>query len=48
MPPIIHIKETESTNSYLKELLSVGKLAEGTIVSTGHQIAGRGQRIGAR
>lgn len=44
MPPIIHIKETESTNSYLKELLSVEKLAEGTIVSTEHQIAGRGQR----
>ena len=44
MPPIIHIKETESTNSYLKELLSVEQLAEGTIVSTENQIAGRGQR----
>ncbi len=41
--PVIFVKETASTNSYLKELNQKGKLTEGTIVITSHQSAGRGQ-----
>lgn len=44
MPPIIHIQETESTNSYLWQLLAEVPLEEGSIVSARHQSAGRGQR----
>ncbi len=44
MPPIIHIVETESTNSSLKELVTQEKLEEGTILVTNFQSAGRGQR----
>lgn len=44
MPPIIHIQETESTNSYLRKLLIERELEEGTIIITNHQTAGRGQR----
>jgi len=41
---IIHIKETDSTNNYLKELLSGQDLKEGTVVFAGYQTAGKGQR----
>lgn len=44
MPPIIHLAETQSTNSSLKELVFQEKLMEGTILSTDFQTAGRGQR----
>lgn len=44
MPPIIHLKETISTNSDLKSLVSEQKLEEGTILATSFQTAGRGQR----
>lgn len=44
MSSIIHIEETASTNSYLKELLLTQNIAEGTIVFAHHQTAGRGQR----
>lgn len=44
MLPIIHIQETESTNSSLKELVFQNKLEEGTILVTDFQTAGRGQR----
>lgn len=44
MPPIIHLKETVSTNSDLKTLLAEQKLEEGTILVTSFQTAGRGQR----
>lgn len=44
MPPIIHLKETDSTNNYLKNILLEQKLEEGTTVSTDFQTAGKGQR----
>lgn len=44
MSPIIYIAETPSTNSYVKQLLLSEKLAEGTIIATHHQTAGRGQK----
>lgn len=40
---IIHLEETESTNSYLKELLKSEQLADGSIVVADFQTGGRGQ-----
>jgi len=40
----IYLKETDSTNNHLQQLLSEGKeMEEGTLVWTGFQTAGRGQ-----
>ena len=39
----IFLSETASTNSYLQSILREQQLAEGAIVSTGFQSAGRGQ-----
>lgn len=45
MPPIIQLKETKSTNLYLKNLLiHQDDIEEGTIVSAQLQSAGRGQQ----
>lgn len=44
MPTIIHLKETESTNSYLKEFASRQKVENGFTIFTDFQTAGRGQR----
>jgi BirA family biotin operon repressor/biotin-[acetyl-CoA-carboxylase] ligase len=41
---IIYIRETDSTNNYLKQLLLEQRLEEGTVVLTDFQSAGRGQR----
>lgn len=41
---IIHLKETDSTNNYLKVLLSEQNIEEGTVVCTDFQTAGKGQR----
>lgn len=41
--PIIRIRETASTNSYLLQLSNVQKLSEGTVVVTDNQAQGRGQ-----
>ncbi len=40
---IIHLSETDSTNDYLKKLLSREKPEEGTIVLTDFQTKGKGQ-----
>ncbi|MGI6047403.1 MAG: biotin--[acetyl-CoA-carboxylase] ligase [Petrimonas sp.] len=40
---IIHLEETESTNSYLKELIKSEQLVEGSVVVADFQTAGRGQ-----
>ena len=40
---IIQLEKTESTNSYLKELLKSEQLAEGSVVVADFQTAGRGQ-----
>ena len=42
----IFLPETASTNTYLQSMLREGNPAEGTVVSTGFQTAGRGQ-VGA-
>src|ERR1700739_639940 len=42
----IFLQETASTNSYLQSILREQQLAEGAVVSTGFQSAGRGQ-VGA-
>lgn len=45
MHPIIHIKETDSTNNFLrKEILLNNDLMEGTVVFSDFQTAGKGQR----
>ena len=44
VPEIIHIRETNSTNNYLKELLQTQKVDEGTVVWADFQSAGKGQR----
>lgn len=44
MSAIIHIKETDSTNNYLKELLIKQNVEEGTVVWSDFQLAGKGQR----
>lgn len=44
MPLVIHIQETDSTNNYIKKLLSAQQIEEGTIVYTDFQTAGKGQR----
>lgn len=44
VPEIIHIRETNSTNNYLKELLLTGSVEEGTVVWADFQSAGKGQR----
>ena len=44
MPEIIHIRETNSTNNYLKELLQTQNVDEGTVVWADFQSAGKGQR----
>jgi BirA family biotin operon repressor/biotin-[acetyl-CoA-carboxylase] ligase len=41
---IIRLEETESTNSYLKQLLREKHLEEGSIVVADYQTGGRGQR----
>lgn len=41
---ILHIQECDSTNNYLKQLLTETSLEEGTIVSADFQSAGKGQR----
>ena len=41
----IHLSETESTNSYLKELLTIGASPDGlTLVDADYQTGGRGQK----
>jgi BirA family transcriptional regulator, biotin operon repressor / biotin---[acetyl-CoA-carboxylase] ligase len=40
----IFLPQTESTNSYAIQLLKNVNLAEGTVVHTAHQTAGKGQR----
>jgi len=40
---IVRLEETESTNSYLKELLRTEHLEEGSVVVADFQTAGRGQ-----
>lgn len=40
----IHLEETDSTNSYLKRILSEEHLDEGTVVVADFQTGGRGQR----
>lgn len=42
--PVIHIRETNSTNSYLNDLCKHEQQAEFTTVVSEFQIAGRGQR----
>lgn len=44
VPEIIHIRETNSTNNYLKELLQTQNVDEGTVVWADFQSAGKGQR----
>ena len=41
---LIKLDEVDSTNSYLSELASKEKLADGTVVIAQHQYAGKGQR----
>jgi BirA family biotin operon repressor/biotin-[acetyl-CoA-carboxylase] ligase len=41
---IIHIEETASTNTCLMKLSKEKQLAEGTVIVTGNQTGGRGQR----
>jgi BirA family biotin operon repressor/biotin-[acetyl-CoA-carboxylase] ligase len=41
---IITVESVASTNSYLKELIRKQTLEEGTVIVTGNQTAGRGQR----
>ncbi|MDR2389297.1 MAG: biotin--[acetyl-CoA-carboxylase] ligase [Tannerellaceae bacterium] len=43
-PQIIRLKETRSTNLYLREYLARKHLPEGSVVITESQTAGRGQR----
>lgn len=42
-PRIIHLKETNSTNAYLRNLLQTERLPEGSVVYVDFQTAGRGQ-----
>ncbi len=44
VPEIIHIRETNSTNNYLKELLQTKNVDEGIVVWADFQSAGKGQR----
>lgn len=44
MYPIIHIKEIDSTNNYLRETLLSDSLPEGTTIAADYQTAGKGQR----
>lgn len=41
---IIELKETDSTNTYLKKIVEKNNVPEGTIVITKKQIKGKGQR----
>ena len=41
---IIHLKSVDSTNSYASELLRQNSIPEGTLIYTGEQTNGRGQR----
>jgi len=43
VPRIIHLKETSSTNKYLREYLQEERLPEGSIVVADFQTAGKGQ-----
>ena len=43
-PTIIRLKETDSTNNHLRELLSREKLPEFTVITTEFQSSGKGQR----
>lgn len=43
MPRFIRLKETTSTNNYLRGLVGKEQLPEGSVVVTGFQTAGRGQ-----
>jgi BirA family biotin operon repressor/biotin-[acetyl-CoA-carboxylase] ligase len=40
---LIKLNEVDSTNSYLSELASKEKLADGTVVIAQHQYAGKGK-----
>ena len=42
-PRIIHLKETNSTNAYLRNLLQTERLPEGSVVYVDFLPAGRGQ-----
>lgn len=44
MPSIIHLEETDSTNTHLKDLLLRQEVEEGTIVIADFQTGGKGQR----
>lgn len=41
---LIHLDKIDSTNKYATQLLRNELLSEGTIISTAHQFAGKGQR----
>ena len=43
MEHIIHLKETHSTNTYLRDYLQKERLPEGSVVWADYQTAGRGQ-----
>jgi len=40
---IINLKSVDSTNNYARNLLSQGKVPEGTVICAGYQTGGRGQ-----
>lgn len=40
---LIHLSETESTNTYMKHWLAKNKPADGAVILADHQTAGRGQ-----
>ena len=42
-PRIIHVAETASTNSLIRDLMAMEKLAEGSVAVADFQTAGRGQ-----
>lgn len=44
MPHYIHLEEVDSTNSYLKRILSNQEVLEDTVVTTNFQTGGRGQQ----
>lgn len=43
MEQLIHLKETHSTNTYLRDYLRKERLPEGSVVWADFQTAGRGQ-----
>ena len=42
-PRIVHVAETASTNSLIRDLMAMEKLAEGSVAMADFQTAGRGQ-----